>query len=378
MKFKVIILIITTMLLVGCNEASASVPKQEQQAARSARNTSAEMKTITLDDNNTSFSGGGASVSDGSVTITEGGSYLISGNLSDGRIAIDTASDVCLVFNGVDIISSKRSAIVSNGAGKVTIEIARDTENRIADGERRAKKKDRNADTNAVIYTNGSLEITGEGVLDISGNHRGGMYSEQSVEIFSGTLNIEAKGLGIYSRQRLAVHGGNVSIDNKDDEGAESDEIIINGGNIRIISKQDALNAQNNIVINGGNIYVEANDDGFDSNDTMTINGGTIFIFAKNSALDVSDGKKIGTFTINGGTVVAVGGDYRIAADSRSEQGFAWLDAPRLPKGAGSASVFSESGEKIIDFDYPNRFSLVFVSTERVRNANEGLRLRFD
>ncbi|MCL2071301.1 MAG: carbohydrate-binding domain-containing protein, partial [Oscillospiraceae bacterium] len=230
------------------------------------------VKTIALSDNNISYSGSGIIALKNTVVINEGGSYALSGTLSDGKIIVDTADEVRLILSGVNITSSKSSAIEFIGTGGAVIEIAENTINRLSD--EKLKKKDVDNE-DAVIYSNSDITVTGGGRLDITGNRRGALYARNKLAVYDGIINIE-----------------------KSYEGMESDgELIINGGNIHIISSDDALNAADNIVINGGYIYAESKGDGFDSNGDMSINGGEIYIFAankKNSPLDVSDGDKIG------------------------------------------------------------------------------------
>jgi len=361
---QVLTIVIGLCALVSCAQNSAG--KEGQLTT----NNYEETQTIVLSDSGTTFSGSGISIEGDNVKITKAGSYSLSGILSDSSVIVDTKETVFLILNGVDITNTQSSAINFINMGKVVIEIADGTENRLSDGEEKIKKKDTDADTNAVIYSNSNIELHGGGKLYIKGNNRGGIHSNNKIDIYSGVLNISAKQQGIFAQNSLIVHDGEINIE-QSKEGMEcKSELIINDGHIQIISKDDALNAGDSIVINGGYIYADSGGDGFDSNGNMTINSGEIYIFAKkqkSSGLDVSDGSKIGKFTINGGTVVAAGNGDPITVERSSKQGYTWL-YPQEPF-VGSASVVSNNGEEIIGFTFLYECELVFISVETIKSS---------
>ena len=69
------------------------------------------------------------------VTISAGGTYLISGSLSNGQIVVDAPDTdvVRLVLNGVDITSATGPAIQVDAAKKVILILADGTKNSVAD-----------------------------------------------------------------------------------------------------------------------------------------------------------------------------------------------------------------------------------------------------
>ena len=337
-----------------------------------------EIINIILDDSGITYPDGAIYVDENIIMITKGGSYNLSGTLSDGKIIVDTQETIFLTLNGANITSAKSSAIEFVNTGKAVIEIVDGTENRFSDGEDKIKKSDTDGDTNAVIYSNSDIELHGSGALYLTGNNRCGIHSNKSLDIYlSGELNIWAKNQGIFAQNRLNVHSGKIIIE-QSNEGMEcKGELVINDGNIWITSKDDALNAGNNLVVNGGYIYADCNGDGFDSNGNMTINGGEIYIFAgtgkkgNKGALDVSDGDKIGKFTINGGTIIAAGGYMKINVEANSKQNYVWieLDSQFQFEGAANAKITSKDGEEIIAFTFPKECELVFFSSDKINSS---------
>ena len=63
-------------------------------------------------------------LSDKSVSITKGGTYILSGNLAEGQITVDTDDEVHLVFNGVNINCDSGAALYVKNAKKVYVTFA--------------------------------------------------------------------------------------------------------------------------------------------------------------------------------------------------------------------------------------------------------------
>lgn len=70
------------------------------------------------------------------ATISAAGTYLLSGTLGEGQIAVDSADKetVRLILNGVDIHNSSSAAINIINAEKVVILLADQSANRLSDG----------------------------------------------------------------------------------------------------------------------------------------------------------------------------------------------------------------------------------------------------
>ena len=68
---------------------------------------------ITLSGDSASVSGSGAAAEGSTVTISTAGTYIVSGNLNDGSIAVTTSENdkVQIVLNSVKIVSSSGPAV---------------------------------------------------------------------------------------------------------------------------------------------------------------------------------------------------------------------------------------------------------------------------
>lgn len=132
----------------------------------------------------------------------------------------------------------------------------------------------------------------------------------------------------------LRIADGGITV-NSCSEGIESPEILIEDGDITVTSTDDGINACGTetadgslpgITINGGTVTLlnpsGRDADGIDSNGNIDINGGLVYISlvgdGSNCALDYGS-ENSGVCRINGGTVVACGGDGDCPASCRRQ-----------------------------------------------------------
>ena len=105
------------------------------QIRQSTSKTAEKSAVITLSDEDTKIKGGGVTVKDQVITITNPGDYTFSGSLSDGRIVIDVSEGtVQVTLNGVDITSSERDVIYSKDSAEVCVIAADGTDNTLVSG----------------------------------------------------------------------------------------------------------------------------------------------------------------------------------------------------------------------------------------------------
>lgn len=264
--------------------------------------------------------GCGVLVEGNRVSITEGGVYIISGELTDGSVEVESADPVKLILNGA-AISGKGTAIRSGGS--LTVESAEGTENSLS------------AAKGTTLYAAESLTLCGTGALSVSAEGGKGIkagslgvtecgltvVSEDDAIRVSGEAVVNGgnfdlssfKGKGISADGDLTVNDGILTV-RQSTEGLESKAILtVNGGYLSVTSSDDGLNAGGTdgvhvIEINGGFTLVNAEGDGLDSNGDIVMSGGTVIVFGpthdKDGALDCGEGYKI---TVSGGTLLALG-----------------------------------------------------------------------
>ena len=262
------------------------------------------------------------------LTITEAGTYVLSGSLA-GQVVIDAeGADVTLVLDDVAITSSTTAAIGATAVENLSVILAEGSTNTLADTASYAD----DAEVNAALYSAGDLQISGDGALTVTGNGNGndGIASKDGLTISGGEITVDAVDDGIRGKDSLVVTGGaldvtaggdGLSSDNEDD--AERGYIAISDGTLAVTSGGDALAAQTDLVITGGALDLVA---GGGSTATLAddasakalkgltyvvVEGGTVTADAADDAVHSN-----GAVHLAGGDLSLASGDDAVHADT--------------------------------------------------------------
>ena len=286
--------------------------KNKDKEVNYDRNTST---IITLNGDSISFQGEGVTVGNSTVTITQAGTYVISGNLNNGQIIVDAADtdDVRIVLENVNIHSETSAAIYVRNADKLIITLPSGTTNTLSGGSTYENIDENNID--GVIFSKDDLTINGEGTLNINANYKHGIVSKNDLNIVGGTFNINSVSQALSGKDAVKIYGGVFNIESQGkgiksenvDE-TEKGNIYINGGEFNLNTVDDALHTSGSIVIDGGNFTIKTEDDGMHADKDLVINGGNINITESYEGLE---GYKV---VINGGDVNIVASDDGINA----------------------------------------------------------------
>ena len=216
--------------------------------------------TVTLNGSTINVDGIGAQVQDSTLTITSGGTYVISGQLTDGQIIIDSADKqtVRLVLNGVEINCSNSAPIYVKQAEKAVLSLEAGTSNSVSDTANYVLEAGSD-EPDATIFSKADLTINGTGSLTIAANYNNGITSKDDLKIMEGTINISSVGDAIKGKDMVAIKEGNITVDATED-GIKSTNntdagkgfIYIEGGNLDITAGNDGIQAETDIKILGG------------------------------------------------------------------------------------------------------------------------------
>ena len=254
---------------------------------------------IVLSGTDASITGNGAYYNDGSITIKNGGKYVISGELDDGSIIVDAynSSKVWIMLDGVTINCEDDACIIVDQADKVFLTLAEGTDNTLTSGS--SYSDEALADnTGGAIFSHDDLTINGSGTLTITTSYKHGIDANDSLVIAGGTISITCPQDGIHANDPVHITGADVTIAAGDDaihsdtafymadgtilitectEGIEALTIDVDGGDITIYATDDGMNANggsdSNMFggkggMNGGMGHMGGMDGGFDSADT--------------------------------------------------------------------------------------------------------------
>ena len=266
--------------------------------------------SIILSDSQSSSSCSSVAISGNTVTITEAGSYTITGSISDGRICVDTdkESRVWLILAGVSITSSDSAAIYVRSAEKVVIILEDGTDNTLISSGSFMQTDENNID--AVVFSKDDLTIKGNGTLNVTASDGHGIVSKDDLKIKGGLISVTSACKALSANDSITIDDGNLTL-NAGTEGLEANNVVINGGSISVQAGDDGINAtflsdvsRPAIEMNGGSLTIvmgAGDTDGIDSNGDLVMTGGTIDVTGS-SAFDID-----GSISFTGGTVIING-----------------------------------------------------------------------
>lgn len=233
----------------------------------------------------------GVSYSNSVLTISESGTYILSGTLN-GQISCSLTGEIDLIFNGATIKTSSTNALVIVKAYEmdtsssmspstarkldftkagVKIIIADGTTNTIS-GAKSSSKDGAIHSAVTILFTG---ETKGDGVLNVIGTSEG-IEVERHLCVSGGILNVAAQDDGI-----------NAKTDNIAVVFVKGGKVLVNSGNG---NEGDGIDSNGYIFVEGGEIISSAKpnaDSGLDSNKGIYIDGGRVY--ATGSSMDMAE-----------------------------------------------------------------------------------------
>ena len=218
---------------------------------------------IVLNGASISVSGAGATVNGSVVTITEAGTYVVSGTLTDGQIAVAAANTdkVHLVLNGADITNKTGAPIYASQCDKLIITLAEGTKNSLTDGGANFQYADTTEEEpNAALFCKDDLTINGNGSLTVNAGFKNGIGSKDDLLIVSGDITVTAANHGLRGNDSVTMLSGSLNIT------AANDGIQTNN------TEDPSLGW---ILIENGTLTITAGNDGIQADTTVTLSGAT-------------------------------------------------------------------------------------------------------
>ena len=253
----------------------------------------------------------GVSVENGTITITSGGTYRLTGEYS-GQVKIDAAKTdtVRLVLDNAKITNSTGAALNVVSAAEAIIYTAAGTTNTVADEANYTATSD--DDPDAAIYSTANLTLAGEGSLSVKGSYEEGIHTTGGLVIASGTLEVNAANTGIKGKDYVDITGGIVNVTaaqdgikstNTDDESMGFTRL--SAGSVTVSAGDDGLKAPHTLEISGGTLNIEKSNEGIEAqyinilDGDVTVNSTDDGINAslKDSSSDTSSDTTSGTAT---------------------------------------------------------------------------------
>ncbi len=296
--------------------ANASSSSEMFSASDKETGVDDEAVTVTLADGASAATGVGVTVNGDTITITAAGSYVISGTLTNGQLAVDADGDedVRLTFNGVNITNSSSAAFYIKKAEKVIVTLADGSENSLVSSGAFVQTDDNKVD--GAVFSKEDLTLNGGGSLTITSAEGHGIVSKDSLVLTGGSVTVTAAKHGVQAKDDFRMLAGDLNITSgKDGVHAENDDdetlgfVYIEGGNITVSADDDGIHAENYLTVEGGNIEILKSYEGLEAK-KITVDGGTVNVNASDDGLNAAGGaagQGFGFWGAGGNT-----GDYQL------------------------------------------------------------------
>ena len=255
--------------------------------------------------------------------------YILTGETNDGFFKLYSTKKQAIVLNGVKITNPDGAAINNQSKKRTFIVLNDGSKNYLTDGTKYADAVD-TEDMKACFFSEGQLIFSGSGYLEVDGNCKAGIRSDDYVRTLPKTnIFVDASsGNGIRGNDAVIVTGGviNVNVTGTADKGISSDgEVRIDGGRTTIMtsggyeydeddkdySACSGIKADSIVNINGGELNIKSTGiggKGINCDDKININDGVIRIITTGKRQKDSQGsvspkgiKADGNITIKGG-----------------------------------------------------------------------------
>lgn len=385
-KFILIFILLLSFTLSGCSDSSETgantdfaktesemISDRDKESTYSEENSTLILLKNTMIECNSSK----VTINGTTVTIKSGGTYILTGELSDGKIIVDAADTdkPQIVLNGVNVTSATSAALYVKNCDKLFVTIAENTENFLRNGETFTQIDDNNID--GAIFSKDDLTFNGSGKLTIESAGGHGIVCKDDLVFAGGCVNVSSLLHGIDANDSVRISGAELSLTAKkdgihvensedttqgffyessgslsilaDDDGISCSayiqiedgtfninsgklsstdntglkgikaegSILINGGVMTVSSKDDCIHSNTSVIINGGEIELSTSDDGIHADETLQITDGNIDITKSYEGLEAL------TIEISGGKISVVASDDGInAAGGNDQSGF--------------------------------------------------------
>ena len=252
-------------------------------------------QTITLKDTGASISSSssGVSIEPGVVTITEAGTYTITGAYQ-GQLVVDAGDDaqVTLIFDDVSIDNAAGPAVLLSSADGVEVQLAAGSQNSISDAATYAE----DADEDAALFSHVDLNITGEGSLEVTGNGSDGIASKDDLVITGGSLTVTTADDGLRGKDALVITGGDVDVTSIGDglkttneDEADRGYFLISDGNVTIEAGDDGIDVISDALFSGGTVTVTGSVEGVEAQNIL-VGGGILDVTSSDDGLNATVG----------------------------------------------------------------------------------------
>lgn len=296
------------ILMTGCQSKNGDQAFEDTEAEGNGSAVGAET-VITGKGDSVSVTGTGAAVDQRVVTITAAGTYRLSGEITDGQIAVNAGKEdeVRLILDGFTISNASSSAVYGIKSGSITITTEEGTDNYISDGTQYQYEEEGADEPDAAVFSKDDIILEGSGTLTVTGNYGCGIRSRDDLNVKSGTYVIDAVQDAMKGKDSVEIEGGTFTlnagedgIQASNDEEEDKGYVKISGGTFSITAAAKGIKAETLLEVSGGTFDIDSEDDAVHCSGDVNITGGTFTIATGDDGIHADNQVVIddGTITI--------------------------------------------------------------------------------
>ena len=247
---------------------------------------------ITLTDQTATVTGQGASFSGQTLTITQGGTYVLTGSGKNIKLVVEAADtdQVHLVFQNLTL-EGEGALLRINKAQEVVISLTEGSQNALTESQASDDEE-----VKATIHSQVPLTLNGTGNLTLTALTKNALEVEDDLKVLGGTYTVKAANHGFKAEGALAIEAATLTIEaGKDGLHAEHDEtteranISLNPTQLSIAAIEDGVDAGKELTIKGGTITVSQSEEGLEARVIRQL-GGDVTIKSSDDGVNASTG----------------------------------------------------------------------------------------
>lgn len=385
-KYHILSIIISAALLAGClsacgesGTATGGSSSDENTAATvtggdaaTTPDTTADVEapdvsgatTINLSGQSAAVTGTSAEVADGMVTITAGGTYVVTGTMTEGRILVNAPKEeVTLVLQDAAITCSTGSSLYVYKSKATTLYLPEGTASTLTDGTdytfSDSYSSAEEEEPNACLYSKSDLVIAGSGSLTVNANYNNGITGKDTLFIQKASVTVTAVNHGINGKDSLTIKDADITVTSGGDALRSTNDsdttlgyLVITGSALKLTAGEDGIQAETTLTISGGTATVTTaggadksiSDDtsakGLKAGTQVTVTGGTFQLNCCDDAIHSN-----GDVTISSGSFTIATGDDGMHADDTLSISSGTIDITRSYEGLEGAKVLISGGK---------------------------------
>lgn len=320
----------------GTQESQSVTSFQAQTSYDESRATQ-----ITLADQTATATGQGASFSAQTLTITQAGTYVLTGSGKNIKLVVEAAAtdQVHLVFQNLTL-EGEGTLLQVKKAQEVVISLAEGSQNALTESQASDDEE-----VKATIHSQVPLTLNGTGNLNLTALTKNALEVEGDLKVLGGTYTVKAANHGFKAEGALAIEAATLSIEaGKDGLHAEHDEtteranISLNPTQLSIAATEDGVDAGNELTIKGGTITVSQSEEGLEARVIRQL-GGDVTIKSSDDGVNASAGSSSKTSDTSATSKTTDASATSNTADTSSSASQATTDSATASTSASQATA---------------------------------------